>query len=69
MEQEFSLEDKLSEIRKIVEKMQKGVSDFDQQLALFGEGNLLIKECQAYLDKAELKIQQLVNEKTEDFEV
>jgi len=64
--QEFSLEKSLAEIRSIVEKMQKGVSDFDQQMALFAKGNELIEQCQEYLDQAELKIKQLVDGQTED---
>ena len=42
--------------------MQRGVSDFDQQVDLFKQGNQLIKECREYLDKSELKIEQLIKE-------
>ncbi len=60
MEEKFSLEEKLTEIRLLVDKMQKGVSDFDKQVDLFKKGNLLIKECRDYLDKSELKIEELI---------
>jgi exodeoxyribonuclease VII small subunit len=61
MEEKFSLEDALAEIRAIVDKMQQGVSDFDQQVALFEAGTKLIKDCRAYLNQSELQIQQLID--------
>ncbi len=69
MDQEkFSLEDKLESLRILVEKMQKGVSDFDQQVTLFKEGNKLIKECRDYLHGAELEIQQLIKGELKPFD-
>ena len=65
MDKPFSLEKKLEEIRQLVEKMQRGVSDFDQQVDLFKQGNQLIKECREYLDKSELKIEQLIKEEND----
>ncbi|MEZ4851848.1 MAG: exodeoxyribonuclease VII small subunit [Bacteroidia bacterium] len=65
MNKPFSLEKKLEEIRQLVEKMQRGVSDFDQQVDLFKQGNQLIKECREYLDKSELKIEQLIKEEND----
>ena len=62
-ESKFSLEEKLTEIRELVEKMQKGVSDFDKQVELFKRGNDLIKECREYLDVSELKIEELIKGK------
>jgi exodeoxyribonuclease VII small subunit len=56
----FSLEATLEEIRGLIEKMQKGVADFDEQLALFKRGNDLIGASRAYLEEAELKVQELV---------
>lgn len=67
MEEKFSFEDKLLKIRDIVSKMQEGIQNFDQQIALFKEGNQLIKECQGYLDKSELEIKQLINGNWEAF--
>lgn len=65
---DFSLEKKLGEIRSIVEKMQQGTVDFDEQIALFKKGQELIKSCQHFLDKAEMDIKQLVDGELEDFE-
>ena len=67
MEEKFSFEDKLLKIRNIVTKMQKGIQNFDQQIELFKEGNQLINDCQAYLDKSELEIKQLINGNWENF--
>lgn len=57
----FSLEKQLAEIRSIVETLQEGTADFDAQMDMFKRGQKLITDCQAYLDKAELDIQQLVD--------
>jgi exodeoxyribonuclease VII small subunit len=58
---DFSLEEKLTELRRLVEKMQQGVSDFDRQVELFRQGMELIGQCRGYLDQAELRVQQLVS--------
>ncbi|MCI4666608.1 MAG: exodeoxyribonuclease VII small subunit [Bacteroidia bacterium] len=60
-EKDFSLEDNLQEIRDILEKMQRGISDFDKQMELFKRGKALVSGCRDYLDGAEMTIQQLVN--------
>ncbi|MEZ4827527.1 MAG: exodeoxyribonuclease VII small subunit [Bacteroidia bacterium] len=62
MDEKFSLEDKLAEIRALVEKMQKGISDFDQQVTLFKKGNELIESCRKYLEAAEMEIEKLMEE-------
>ena len=63
----FSLEEKLEAIRAILDQMQRGVSDFDKQTALFKSGKQLIRECREYLDVSELEIKKLVNGQLEDF--
>jgi len=67
-QEEFSLEDSLGEIRDILDKMQKGVSDFDKQMELFKRGNALVEACRSYLDGAEMSIKQWVEGELEDFE-
>lgn len=62
-QEKFSLEDRLTEVRKIIDQMQKGISDFDQQVALFQAGSSMIKECREYLDTSELQIKQLIDGK------
>lgn len=65
-QENFSLESSLTEIRGIVDQMQRGVEDFDKQVTLFKEGRLLIHKCQQYLDESELEIKKLVDGKLVD---
>lgn len=60
-EPEFSLEDQLAALRKLIEQMQRGVSDFDEQVRLFQQGQAMIQQCRAYLDEADLQVQQLID--------
>lgn len=64
----FNLEEKLTEIRAILDQMQQGTTDFDKQMGLFQRGQALIGACRTYLGEAELKIQQLIDGAYEDFE-
>jgi len=68
MEDTFSLEKNIAQIKNIVEKMQKGVVNFDEHIALFKEGIQLIKESQQYLNEAEGRIQQLISDEWVDFD-
>lgn len=65
----FSLDTQIQRIRAIVEEMQKGVTDFDRQVALFKEGTQLIKACNQYLQQSELDIQQLIDNELKEFEL
>lgn len=72
MNEDFSLELQLKEIRDILQKMQVGVNDFDENIRLFTKGTEMIKSCRDYLDRAEMSVKQLVEGKegleTEDFD-
>jgi exodeoxyribonuclease VII small subunit len=57
----FSLEEKLRELREILQKMQMGANDFDENIQLFTQGNALIATCRKYLDGAEMSVKQLIN--------
>lgn len=59
--QAFSLEEKLREIRALLDKMQSGDQNFDENMRLFQEGTSAIKECREYLDGAELAIKQVID--------
>ena len=63
----FSFEKNLEEIRALVEKLQKGIGTFDEQLALMKEGMERIKQSHAFLDQSELKIEQLIKGNWEEF--
>ena len=71
MKEGFSLEDKLREIRSLLDQMQSGELDFDENVKLFTQGSQLIEQCRKYLDEAELQVKQLVEgkegEEEEDF--
>jgi len=59
--EDFSLEDKLREIRSLLDQMQSGNADFDENVKLFTHGTDLIDQCRKYLDAAELQVKQLVS--------
>ena len=63
MEEGFSLETKLREIRNLLDQMQTGDLDFDENVKLFTQGSQLIEQCRKYLDEAELQVKQLVEGK------
>jgi exodeoxyribonuclease VII small subunit len=58
--EQFSLEEKLREIKEILQKMQMGANDFDENIKLFTRGTGLIAECRKYLDGAELSVKRLI---------
>lgn len=66
MIKKVSLDTDIMRIRTIVEEMQKGISDFDKQVALFKEASELIKACQTYLNQSEIEIKQLIGEEEKD---
>ena len=69
---DFLLEEKLRRIRKLLDQMQSGELDFDENVKLFTEGTELIEACRVYLDRAELRVKQLIErnggEEEADFE-
>ena len=65
---DFSFEETLTEVQKLVADMQKGVSDFDHQVSMFKKGKSLIADCHAYLNEAEMEIKQLLNGQLADLE-
>jgi exodeoxyribonuclease VII small subunit len=68
----FSLEEKLREIREILQKMQMGANDFDENIKLFTQGTAMIADCRKYLDTAEMSVKLLIHgpkgPETTDFE-
>ena len=66
-EKDFSLEKNIEKIREIVERLQKGMENFDEHLALMKEGLDRIKKTHEYLDQTELRIEQLVEGNWEEF--
>lgn len=64
---DFSLEQHLKDLRQLVDQMQQGVNDFDQQVKLFQQGQAMVKACRDYLEGAELQVQQLIEGEYQDF--
>jgi exodeoxyribonuclease VII small subunit len=60
-ESPFSLEQQLQDLRELVENMQKGLANFDEQVSLFQQGTQMIEDCRKHLDKTEMQVQQLID--------
>jgi len=59
-------ESALSELEQIVGKLERGELKLEESLKLFERGVELTKQCRKSLETAELKVQQLLGNKTED---
>lgn len=68
-QEDFLLEQKLRQIRKLLDEMQSGDLDFDQNVKLFTEGTNLIDACRKYLDDAEMRVKQLIERNGQEEEV
>ena len=55
-----SLEESLTEITQVIDKMEHGELTLEQSLAQFERGIGLIKHCQKVLTEAEQKVQHLI---------
>ena len=69
MAEEFSFEEGLNRLEKIVQTLEAGGLSLEEAIALFEEGMQLAKICGQRLDAAEFKISQLqttVEQETED---
>jgi len=67
-QENFLLEEKLRKIRKLLDQMQSGELDFDENVKLFTEGTQLIDACRTYLDQAEMRVKQLIDRNGEEEE-
>jgi exodeoxyribonuclease VII small subunit len=52
-------EKKIEELRRIIEKIEDGNTSLDESMQLYEQGAALIKQCEALLAEAELKITTL----------
>ena len=53
-----TFEDSVIRLEAIIEAMEKGDTPLAELVAKFEEGSKLLKDCQAQLEEAELKIEQ-----------
>ena len=61
-----SIEAKLIELEKILEDLESGKLELDDPLKKFEKGIKLSRECQQTLEKAEMKIQVLMEDELKD---
>ena len=59
---ELSFEEAFNELEDIVAKLESGELALEQSVVLFERGRKLSDYCQAVLDKAELRVNQLTND-------
>lgn len=60
---EISFEKSMSELEKVVDKLESGDLSLDEMLSLFEKGIKLSKECSKLLDAAERRVNILVKAK------
>ncbi len=60
------LEQSLTEINQVIEKMEQGELTLDQSLGHFERGITLVKHCQKILEEAEQKVQILIQNNKQD---
>jgi exodeoxyribonuclease VII small subunit len=58
--EDLSFEQAFVELEEVVEQLEAGELTLDQSMALFERGMALATQCNAQLDEAELRVQQLV---------
>ena len=56
----LSFEQAFAELEEVVQQLEAGELTLDQAMALFERGTALATQCNAQLDAAELRVQQLV---------
>jgi len=62
----LSFEEAFAELEKVVQQLEVGDLTLDQAMTLFERGMALTTQCNARLDAAELRVQQLVPTSGED---
>lgn len=60
--QTLSIEDTLTQLESLVEKMEAGDLSLEQSLSAFEQGIALTKQCQSALKAAEDKVQSLIKQ-------
>lgn len=68
MEQDFNFEEAVAELEKIAQELENGKLNLDEAIRKFEDGMKLSKECTDYLEKAEKKINVLVEKNGEFIE-
>jgi exodeoxyribonuclease VII small subunit len=63
----LTYEEAFAELETIVAALESGERPLEESMMLFERGQALTKRCAELLDKAELKVQELVGESLADF--
>jgi exodeoxyribonuclease VII small subunit len=56
---DFSYEESIQKLQAILAQLEQGNLNFEQNLALYKEGNELVKACESFLQNVELTIEQI----------
>ena len=67
-EKNFSFEEKLAELEKIVNNLESGEVPLDDAIEEFKKAMVLVKECDEKLNSAQEAIAKIVNENKEVFD-
>lgn len=67
--QEFNFEASLQQLEQLVQQMEQGKLSLEESMQAFEKGVALTRECQQALDKAEQKVQLLMQEANGELEV
>lgn len=52
-------EEKIEQVKKIIEKLEDGETSLEESIRLYEQGAALIKQCEALLAEAEMKVTTL----------
>lgn len=66
--EDLTYEEALQELEGIVESLEGEQNPLEEAMKLFERGQVLVKQCGALLDAAQLKVQKLAGESLVDFE-
>ena len=66
--EELTYEQAMKQLEKIIETLETNDLPLDESIKLFEQGQKLANYCSELLDKTELKVQQILGNKLEDFE-
>lgn len=61
-EQEMTFETGFAELEQVVDRLQEGGLTLEESMALFERGMLLARRCGEQLEKAELRVRQLLQD-------
>lgn len=68
MEEKFSYEVNISEIKSIIQKLKDNPSQFEENFRLFRKAMTLIQKCKKYISEAEMQVKKIVDGQIQDFE-